>query len=229
MNGTAYEACRVRIRWLQAGEVAFESEIDDAHDFFDNRNIVCWLAEDGWHSTVDDEIDPEQFKRRVKLDKEAIMHALIPDWNRDRGWLVHDYSPNNPVVEVTTACTIFEFDPGDVGENWLAYEMGEGGAAEVFGKYLAALENIGLWLWRQGQAVDRDRWGVSVAFHAVWEYHIHEYLEGDVDVNKTFHGWLDMRKALANCCSIPPKVERPERNTLARHRTLFPSTYEIPL
>lgn len=222
MTSSMYEVCRVRVRWLEPGEVALESDLDFEHDFYDGRSIVGWRTPEGWRTAYDADFDREALVQRMTLDKAALLDAIYPGYAHPHtGPSFHidnNYSPNNPVMEVKCPVTIFEFDAGDAGENWLSYEMGETGAWDVFSKDLVALENIGLWLWTQNQAMDRDRWGVSVCFHAVWLYHVFDYFEGDQDVRKEFCGWLDMRKALATMTSFPPKVERPHRNSTLAHR-----------
>ena len=222
MTCTLSEACRVRIRWLQPGEVAYEADLNDAHDDHSASSIVCWRTLQGWQNAYAGGCDEDFYSKAMALDKGELLGSLHMDWNschaRPDWALDRTYSPGNPVMKVVTPVRLFEFEAGAPGENWLAYEMADVGVYEVFGQDLDALENIGFWLWQKGQAVDRERWGVSVCFHAVWEYTVFEYHDGDQDVKKQFHGWLDLRDALATCTTLPPKTERPSRRPALAHR-----------
>lgn len=224
-----YEVCKVRIRWLEPGEVGYQSELDDEHDFYNAHNIVCWRGPDGWMTAWNKDFDPDKVRTFVSLDKEALLNCLYRSYVASRtndmdykvDWQIDPhYSPNDPVMEVNVPVTVFEFEIGDSHENWLAYEAGDIGVWDVFKDDLVALENIGLWLWKNGQAVDHDRWGVTVCFYAVWLYTVHTDSDGDQEATKTFRGWLDMRRALETMAVMPPVTERPFRKPVLQHRLL---------
>jgi hypothetical protein len=189
------DICRVRICWLEPGDVCLESRLR-CTEFAECNTIARFDGRNG-----------AAYKR---LNKEACLTAILAPNRRFPFDGVS--SAVNPLVEVLEPATLFEFDVADSGDGWLASELVGGRAERIFRSALDEVENIGFYLWRKGRCVPHGRWGVSVSFYTLWVCLKEPGSSLDPE-SVEFAGYLDLaRMPLGLFVEKPGKQHRPEHS-----------------
>ncbi len=191
------ELCGVRVCWLSPGHVCQESRL--GLNEYAQPNVAAKCA----HAT-------KPLCRRLR--REEVLAALL---DGVQCWFSAS-AANDPLVEVCSPVTIFEFETADTPGSRLVAGIAEQGAASLFSEHLNDLEVIGLDLAGRGLAVDRGRWGKFVYCTPLWIYPASPPV-GETGLKLILAGNVDLyRFPLATCAERAETI--PEAALLAGAR-----------
>ncbi len=193
------DICRVRICWLEPGDICLESKLRCTE--FAECNVIA-------------RFEGSREPAYKRLGKEGMLRAILSPNSR----FPFDgiCSTVNPLVKVLVPVTLFEFDVADSREGWLASELMEGKAEVLFREFLQELENVGFYLWNKGHSLRHGPWGISVCFYTLWLCKLD--LEDRPDLStREFAGYVNLsRMPLSLFVEHPVKQKRPPRQTTLR-------------
>jgi hypothetical protein len=191
---SSQELCALKICWLLPGQICPESRL--GLNEYAPPNVVARFQKDAASCCR-------------KLSHDKAVEAMLCS----RRYFFPACPVNDPLVEIITPVTIFEFEPTDIPGSLLANGIEEHGAAALFSEHLDELEQTGAEIARRGMVVDRGRWGMFVHFHILWVYPA-RLAEGGLPASLKLAGHVDLyRFPLA---MFAQRVDAPGDATLTR-------------